>query len=85
MRFKKIGTFEETRYNDTVHTVYDAGLKFGATLHRFVNEGGTAISAIYVGNDQCWWTYTSGMDHFGDEDAMIEQWNSLKEWEGMFK
>lgn len=75
MRFEKIGTFEETRYNDTVHTVYDAGLKSGATLHRFINGGGDACSAIYIGDVQYWWTYTNGTEYIGDETAMIKEWN----------
>ncbi|MGN1382124.1 MAG: hypothetical protein ACI4W2_04825 [Eubacterium sp.] len=33
---------------DTVHRIYDIGLKGGAKLHRFSNRVGTPFSAIYV-------------------------------------
>lgn len=74
MSFKKIGNFEETRYNDTTHDVYDAGLKFGATLHRFTNEAGISLSAIYVGEKQRWWCKTEG----DNEAVMIREWNNQR-------
>lgn len=75
----RVGTFRDPlRPTDSIHQVYDAGLQFGAMLHKFFNGGETPCSAIYVGSQEYWWTYTKGNDVLGDEANMIEQWQSLK-------
>lgn len=79
MSFKKVGEFRETKYNDTIHEVFDADLQFGAQLHRFINGGASPCSAIYSGDEQVWWTYRDG------EADMIDDWQKLdraitKEW-----
>lgn len=56
---------------ETPHDVYDANLKGGATLHRFINPGGVPYSAIYIGNDEVW-SHTRE-----NEKRMIKDWN---EW-----
>ena len=73
MSYPKIGEFRETRYNDSIHEVFDAGLQFGATLHRFINAGASPCSAIYSGDKQIWWTYRDG------ETDMINDWQRLNE------
>lgn len=78
MSYPKIGEFRETRYNDSIHEVFDAGLQFGATLHRFTNAGGAKCSAIYSNNEQIWWTYTDGSVYVHDEADMIKAWQDLE-------
>lgn len=54
---------------DHGHSVYDAKLRLGATLHRFFNRGGYAYSAIYVGNQE---VFSCERER---EDGMILCWN----------
>ena len=67
------GEFLDPDGNEETHDVFDAGLRGGATLHRFNNSS----SAIYVGNEEraiC----------FRDAEAeMIAAWNAGKEWQGV--
>ena len=77
MSYPKIGEFRETRYNDSIHEVFDAGLQFGAVLHRFINAGGTECSAIYANGAQIWWVYTNGNALGDSESVMIKDWQNL--------
>lgn len=55
--------------SDTEHTIIDAGLKKGATLHRYKNAAGDKCSVIYVGNKEVFWHYRQY------EIRMIKEWN----------
>ena len=57
------------QHGDYGHSVYNANLRLGATLHRFLNRGGYEYSAIYVGNEE---VFSCERDR---EDGMILCWN----------
>ena len=56
--------------NDSRHKLYDANLKNGALLHRFINPGNDPYSAIYIGSREI---YSCERAHEAD---MIACWNS---------
>ena len=69
-----IGTMEPTWWipalpKETTHHLFDAALKKNALLHRFENGYKEKYSAIYLGNEERWWTYRE------DEARMIKDWN----------
>ena len=55
---------------DSKHVLIDACLAKGAILHRFINGGGDACSAIYYGSRGIWWHYRE------NEARMIKDWNA---------
>jgi len=55
---------------DSEHVLIDACLAKGAILHRFINGGGDACSAIYYGGREIWWHYRE------NEARMIKDWNA---------
>lgn len=57
------------QHGDYGHSVYNANLRLGATLHRFVNRGDEEYSAIYVGNEE---VFSCERER---EDGMILCWN----------
>lgn len=56
-------------YDLTDHAVFDADLKEGAHLHRYINKGGCPYSAIYIGTKEL---MTCERDN---EQNMINYWN----------
>ena len=58
-----------TSLDSTPHKVYDAGLKYYANLHRFLNKAGVPYSAIYIGRDEL---LSCERNH---EQRMINYWN----------
>lgn len=67
------GEYQDLDGNTEKHEVFDAGLKDGATLHRFNNR----LSAIYEDN-------TERAICFRESEAeMIAAWNAKEEWQGV--
>ena len=67
------GEYHDPDGNVEKHGVFDAGLKDGATLHRFNNR----LSAIYEDN-------TERAICFRESEAeMIAAWNAEREWQGV--
>lgn len=76
--FYRIGSLSPVEFHSgigctdsTDHIVYDAALRNGATLHRFLNNGGCPYSAIYIGTSErmsC---------ERGREQGMIDYWNQM--------
>ena len=60
---------QKTDNKDSLHEVYDAGLKQGAKLHRYYTYDGEARSAIYIRN------FKAMSCRREDEITMIEDWN----------
>ena len=54
---------------DSEHTIYDADLRKGAKLHRFLNPEGESYSAIYIGSTEL---LSCSRDH---EQDMVDYWN----------
>ena len=54
---------------DSIHQVFEAGLRGDAKLHRFTNFEGAKCSAIYYDNFEAWWHYREF------EEKMIKDWN----------
>lgn len=75
-KFYRIGIrYSEEFYPELIssdHVLYDANLKYGATLHRYLNRAGYEYSAIYTGMKE-WLTCERKY-----EQGMIDCWNDLK-------
>ena len=54
---------------DSAHAVYDANLRKGAKLHRFINPAGDPYSGIYIGSREI---YSCIREH---ESQMVKYWN----------
>ena len=64
--------FEQSAQNDSSsHKIFDAGLRKGATLHRFLNNAGIPYSAIYIGSREVFSCERA------QEPQMISYWNGL--------
>lgn len=55
---------------DSVHEIYDIGLRKGVKLHRFTNRGGEEYSAIYCGSNEIFSCPRK------EEKEMIYYWNT---------
>lgn len=55
---------------DSIHEVYDIGLRSGVKLHRFTNHGGVRYSAIYCGSNEI---FSCPRE---EEKGMIYYWNT---------
>ncbi len=53
----------------TPHQIYDANLRKGATLHRFLNKAGVPYSAIYIGSRELMSCERNR------EQGMVDYWN----------
>lgn len=69
---RRLRYFVARRYGDSIHEVFEAGLRGGAELHRFRNSGGERYSAVYVRGEEIW------SCERGSEGDMLEMWNAVK-------
>lgn len=66
------GKYHDPDGNEETHEVFDAGLKDGATLHRFCKR----LSAIYKDDEERAICFREA------EAELIAAWNAEKEWQG---